>query len=168
MAHLCGRSAELGRLAAETFPMSGQATSALGGAVLGLIAGAVSIAGVLSATGAVVATIVKAGVPQCATGGAIVGAIAGAIAGAVGGVIGGGSRGATGLPSPVARTAAASAFAALVVLLLVWGPLPERLVILALVLPGLWGGVAIGDRAAKRVVQVKPKPPGLLRGDLDA
>jgi|SRR5271157_4331140 len=143
--------------------MGREASSVLWGTVLGVMAGAFSIAGAMAAAGAVVAAVVRAGAVECATGGLIIGSIAGA----AGGTIGGWSRGATGRPASISRAATASALAALFVWFGVWGPPLDRLAILALVLVGLCGGVAIGDRVAREFVHTKPTPPGLFRRDLD-
>jgi hypothetical protein len=136
--------------------MGREATSVLQGSVLGVMAGAISVAGVMAGTGAVVAAIERAGVVECATGGLIIGSIAGA----AGGAIGGWSRCSTSRLVSVSRAATASAFAALIVWFGVWGPPLDRLAILALVLVGLCGGVAIGDRVARTFVFAKARSYG--------
>ena len=65
--------------------MGREASSVLWGTVLGVMAGAFSIAGAMAAAGAVVAAVVRAGAVECATGGLIIGSIAGAAGGAIGG-----------------------------------------------------------------------------------
>ena len=120
---------------------------AVAGGVLGAVCGAGVLAVLLATSCGFLAAMMRMGIYECSISGAILGAIFGGI----GGTTGGSFRGATGRPTSAMALAISASATMVPIWFLVWGSTLDRVIILALALLGLFGGLVVGDRVARQV-----------------